>query len=178
MSVTHRSKSWSLSWKTKNRTAGSKRAPSPMRLCCTHERGRNAGSVHSPGVPARLVPGRRATALRHNCCHQLPVSKTYRYPQRRMFHHATITPPIEQDAAVVDRAIAAAEPPDRKCELRSTRLMLIHAAALFDKRWVWHVKPHDNLSSVVIFGCYGNGTRTKDLLQRMSRDGGRDLVRS
>src|ERR1700685_25798 len=60
----------------------------------------------------------------------------------------------------------------------STRLMLIHIAALFDKRWIWHVKLHDNLSSLVIVGCYGNGMRTKDFLQRMFRDGGSSLVRS
>jgi hypothetical protein len=45
-----------------------------------------------------------------------------------------------------------------------TRLMLIHVAALFDKRRIWHVKLHDNLSSLVIVGLYGNCMRTKDFL--------------
>jgi hypothetical protein len=49
-------------------------------------------------------------------------------------------------------------------------LRLIHIAALFDKRWVRHVKPHGNLFSLVIFYCHGNGMRTKDVFQRMFGD--------
>jgi len=56
--------------------------------------------------------------------------------------------------------------------------MLIHIAALFDKRWVRHVKLHGNFLSLVIFRCYGNGMLTKYFLQRVFRNGGRDFVRS
>jgi len=38
--------------------------------------------------------------------------------------------------------------------------VLIYIAALFDERWVWHVKLHRHLSPVVIDRCNGHAART------------------
>jgi hypothetical protein len=55
--------------------------------------------------------------------------------------------------------------------------MLIYIAALLNQRWVWHVKLHGNLPSMIIHRRNGNGARSKKFLERLFGYRGGGLVR-